>query len=111
MVSRTGRARVAVALTSQSRCGASAKRAPFAPPRLSPPRKVEAEAHATDTSSLTESPEAAISPFRLDLVFGSNSILRALAEVYASNDGHERFVKAFVDAWVKVMNLDRFDLR
>jgi len=48
---------------------------------------------------------------RADLVFGSNSILRALAEVYASNDGHERFVKAFVAAWVKVMNLDRFDLR
>jgi len=48
---------------------------------------------------------------RADLVFGSNSILRALAEGYASNDGHERFVKAFVDAWVKGLNLDRFELR
>jgi catalase-peroxidase len=47
---------------------------------------------------------------RVDLVFGSNSVLRALAEVYASADGKERFVKDFVAAWVKVMNLDRFDL-
>jgi len=47
---------------------------------------------------------------RADLVFGSNSILRALAEVYASQDGREKFVKDFVAAWVKVMNLDRFDL-
>ncbi len=47
---------------------------------------------------------------RVDLVFGSNSILRALAEVYGSADGNERFVNDFVSAWVKVMNLDRFDL-
>ncbi|RQH05975.1 catalase/peroxidase HPI [Paraburkholderia dinghuensis] len=47
---------------------------------------------------------------RADLVFGSNSVLRALAEVYASADGKERFVSDFVAAWVKVMNLDRFDL-
>ncbi|GHU34715.1 catalase-peroxidase [Betaproteobacteria bacterium] len=47
---------------------------------------------------------------RADLVFGSNSILRALAEVYASSDAKEKFVKDFVAAWVKVMNLDRFDL-
>ncbi|HKR45329.1 MAG TPA: catalase/peroxidase HPI [Paraburkholderia sp.] len=47
---------------------------------------------------------------RVDLVFGSNSILRALAEVYGSADGKERFVSDFVSAWVKVMNLDRFDL-
>ncbi|WNM32489.1 catalase/peroxidase HPI [Streptomyces sp. Li-HN-5-11] len=47
---------------------------------------------------------------RADLVFGSNSELRALAEVYASDDAKEKFVKDFVDAWVKVMNLDRFDL-
>lgn len=47
---------------------------------------------------------------RMDLVFGSNSILRALAEVYGSTDGKERFVNDFVAAWVKVMNLDRFDL-
>jgi catalase-peroxidase len=48
---------------------------------------------------------------RVDLVFGSNSELRALAEVYASDDGQEKFVRDFVTAWVKVMNLDRFDLR
>jgi catalase-peroxidase len=47
---------------------------------------------------------------RVDLVFGSNSILRALAEVYASSDAKEKFVKDFVAAWTKVMNLDRFDL-
>jgi catalase-peroxidase len=48
---------------------------------------------------------------RADLVFGSNSQLRALAEVYASSDAQEQFVHAFVAAWNKVMNLDRFDLR
>lgn len=48
---------------------------------------------------------------RADLVFGSHSELRALAEVYASADANERFVKDFVDAWYKVMNLDRFDLK
>ena len=48
---------------------------------------------------------------RVDLVFGSNSVLRALAEVYASADGREKFVKDFVAAWTKVMELDRFDLR
>ncbi|MFQ2647436.1 catalase/peroxidase HPI [Aeromonas caviae] len=47
---------------------------------------------------------------RVDLVFGSNSQLRALAEVYASADAKEKFVKDFVAAWTKVMNLDRFDL-
>jgi catalase-peroxidase len=47
---------------------------------------------------------------RVDLVFGSNSVLRALAEVYAESDGRDKFVKDFVAAWVKVMNLDRFDL-
>jgi catalase-peroxidase len=47
---------------------------------------------------------------RVDLVFGSNSQLRALAEVYGSSDAQERFVKDFVAAWTKVMNLDRFDL-
>jgi catalase-peroxidase len=46
----------------------------------------------------------------VDLVFGSNSQLRALAEVYASGDAEEKFVKDFVAAWSKVMNLDRFDL-
>ncbi|MBM3777421.1 MAG: catalase/peroxidase HPI [Acidimicrobiia bacterium] len=47
---------------------------------------------------------------RVDLVFGSNSELRALAEVYACNDGQEKFVRDFVAAWNRVMNLDRFDL-
>ncbi len=47
---------------------------------------------------------------RVDLIFGSNSQLRALAEVYAANDAKEKFVRAFVDAWTKVMNLDRFDV-
>jgi catalase-peroxidase len=46
----------------------------------------------------------------VDLVFGSNSELRAVAEVYASSDGQERFVRDFVNAWTKVMTLDRFDL-
>ncbi|MFB6348837.1 catalase/peroxidase HPI [Moraxella sp. ZJ142] len=48
---------------------------------------------------------------RVDLVFGSNSILRAYAEVYAQDDAKEKFVKDFVAAWVKVMNADRFDLK
>jgi len=47
---------------------------------------------------------------RVDLVFGSNSLLRALAEVYGSADAHEKFVADFVAAWTKVMSLDRFDL-
>jgi catalase-peroxidase len=48
---------------------------------------------------------------RIDLIFGSNSELRALAEVYASNDSKGKFVNDFVSAWNKVMNLDRFDLK
>ncbi len=48
---------------------------------------------------------------RVDLIFGSNSELRALAEVYGSEDSQEKFVKDFVKAWNKVMNLDRFDLK
>jgi len=47
---------------------------------------------------------------RVDLIFGSNSQLRAIAEVYAASDAKERFVHAFIAAWTKVMNLDRFDL-
>ncbi len=47
---------------------------------------------------------------RIDLVFGSNSVLRAYAEVYAQDDNKEKFVKDFVAAWTKVMNADRFDL-
>ena len=48
---------------------------------------------------------------RVDLVFGSNSVLRAYAEVYAQDDNKEKFVKDFVRAWLKVMNADRFDLK
>jgi len=48
---------------------------------------------------------------RVDLIFGSNAQLRALAEVYGGSDAHEKFVRDFVAAWDKVMNLDRFDLR
>ena len=47
----------------------------------------------------------------VDLIFGSNSELRAIAEVYAYNDSQQRFVNDFVAAWTKVMQLDRFDLR
>jgi catalase-peroxidase len=48
---------------------------------------------------------------RVDLIFGSNSVLRSYAEVYAQDDNNEKFVEDFVSAWVKVMNADRFDLR
>ncbi len=47
---------------------------------------------------------------RVDLIFGSNSRLRAIADVYGSDDAEEKFVRDFVDAWHKVMTLDRFDL-
>ena len=48
---------------------------------------------------------------RVDLIFGSNSQLRALAEVYASEDSKTKFLADFISAWTKVMNLDRFDLK
>jgi catalase-peroxidase len=47
---------------------------------------------------------------RVDLIFGSHAQLRAIAEIYGQNDAKEKFVKDFVAAWTKVMNLDRFDL-
>lgn len=47
---------------------------------------------------------------RSDLVFGSHAELRAVAEVYGSSDAEQKFVKDFISAWTKVMNLDRFDL-
>ena len=47
---------------------------------------------------------------RVDLIFGSNAELRAIAEVYACEDGQQQFVNDFVAAWTKVMNLDRFEL-
>jgi len=58
-----------------------------------------------------QSGEVRFSATRADLVFGSNAILRALAEVYASSDAKQKFVTDFVAAWTKVMNLDRFDLQ
>ena len=71
--------------------------------------------HATDESQETfEARDAGgqvtWTGSRVDLVFGSNSELRALAEVYASDDAKEKFVHDFVAAWVKVMNLDRYDV-
>lgn len=54
--------------------------------------------------------QVAFTATRVDLVFGSNSILRAYAEVYAQDDSREKFVRDFVAAWTKVMNADRFDL-
>jgi catalase-peroxidase len=47
---------------------------------------------------------------RVDLIFGSNSVLRALAEVYGGADAEQKFIQDFISAWNKVMNLDRFDL-
>ncbi|WP_194768303.1 catalase/peroxidase HPI [Tamlana sp. I1] len=55
--------------------------------------------------------EAKFTGTRVDLIFGSNSELRAIAEVYGANDGHEKFVHDFVAAWSKVMDLDRYDLK
>ncbi len=57
----------------------------------------------TGTSKWTAAP--------VDLIFGSHSELRAIAEVYAAEDGKEKFVKDFVNAWNKVMMLDRFDVK
>ena len=70
---------------------------------------------AADTSNVYEGRDRATGALKwtgtaVDLVFGSNSQLRALAEVYASDDADEKFVREFVAAWTKVMNLDRFDL-
>ena len=48
---------------------------------------------------------------RVDLIFGSNSILRAYAEVYAQDDNKEKFATDFINVWTKVMNADRFDLK
>ncbi|MFW5653329.1 MAG: catalase-peroxidase, partial [Planctomycetota bacterium] len=57
-----------------------------------------------------ETGEKKFTATRCDLIFGSNAQLRAIAEVYASDDGHQRMVQDFVTAWNKVMMLDRFDL-
>jgi len=47
---------------------------------------------------------------RIDLVFSSNSVLRAIAEVYAQDDNNDKFISDFIKAWNKIMNADRFDL-
>ena len=71
---------------------------------------------ATDASSETfegksrTTGDAKFTGTRADLVFGSNSILRSIAEIYASSDSKERFTADFIAAWTKVMTLDRFDL-
>jgi catalase-peroxidase len=57
-----------------------------------------------------KSGQAKFTATRVDLVFGSNSILRSYAELYAQDDNKEKFVQDFVAAWVKVMNADRYDL-
>jgi len=62
------------------------------------------------TGQLHKSGQPKYTATRNDLIFGSNSVLRAYAEVYASADGKEKLVRDFVAAWAKVMNLDRFDL-
>jgi len=71
---------------------------------------------ASDANELFEAHDAGTNALewtgtRVDLLFGSNAQLRAVSEVYASSDANEKFVKDFVAAWDKVMNLDRFDLR
>jgi catalase-peroxidase len=70
----------------------------------------ESEEHVYEIRDLA-SGDVRFTATEVDLIFGSNSRLRALAEVYASDDAQEKFVRDFVDAWVKVMDADRFDLR
>ncbi|SDH24223.1 catalase-peroxidase [Pseudomonas benzenivorans] len=72
-------------------------------------KAVDAEAELFEGKA-HKSGEVKYTGTRNDLIFGSNSVLRALAEVYASADAKEKFVNDFVAAWTKVMNLDRFDL-
>ena len=74
--------------------------------------KVKWEATGSNSYQATDrqSGEKVRRASRTDLVFGSNSQLRALAEVYAQSDNHEKFLADFISAWNKVMNADRFDL-
>ena len=72
--------------------------------------KAVSEAHDVFEGRNRKTGELKWSATRIDLIFGSNSQLRALAEVYASDDSREKFVHDFIAAWNKVMNLDRFDL-
>ena len=77
---------------------------------LSTTWKATSESSAIFIGSDRKTGEVKWTGTRADLIFGSNSELRALAEVYACDDAKEKFVNDFVAAWVKVMNLDRFDL-
>lgn len=70
----------------------------------------ESDAQTTFIGTDRQSGEVKWTGTRVDLIFGSNAELRAIAEVYACEDAKERFVQDFVAAWTKVMNLDRFDL-
>jgi catalase (peroxidase I) len=72
-------------------------------------KNIEAE-FATSTEFDSSTGELKWTGTRVDLIFGSNSQLRALAEVYGCEDSQEKFLHDFVAAWNKVMNLDRFDL-
>jgi catalase-peroxidase len=72
--------------------------------------KATSEAQSTFEGSDRVTGEVKWAGTRVDLIFGSNSELRAIAEVYGSSDSQAKFVKDFVAAWSKVMNLDRFDL-
>ena len=74
-------------------------------------KKVDGEGDETFVGTDRETGEELWTATRTDLVFGSNSQLRALSEVYASSDAGGKFVKDFVAAWVKVMNADRYDLQ
>ncbi|MFL6726850.1 MAG: catalase/peroxidase HPI [Sphingomicrobium sp.] len=74
-------------------------------------RQVDNEGDETFVGTDRATDEKKWTATRTDLVFGSNSQLRALSEVYASDDAGEKFVRDFVNAWTKVMNADRFDLR
>jgi catalase-peroxidase len=73
-------------------------------------KEVDDSADETFTGTCRKTDEVKWTATRTDLVFGSNSQLRALSEVYASADAGEKFVRDFIAAWVKVMNADRFDL-
>jgi catalase-peroxidase len=73
-------------------------------------KQVDESSDETFVGTCRKSHEQKWTATRTDLVFGSNSQLRALAEVYASADAGQKFVRDFVNAWVQVMNADRFDL-
>ena len=73
--------------------------------------KANDEYKSTFTATNRKTGEEMWTATRADLIFGSNSELRAIAEVYAQSDSKEKFVKDFISAWNKVMNLDRFDLK